>query len=147
MIIIIDTNILISASLDKKSELYHLITNEFLKLDFVIPEYALEEISFHKIRICAKAKKDVKEFENNLSVLLKTITVLSINEISNTDFLTAEELTKQIDIKDATFVAFSISFNSLLWTGDLKLYKALRRKSFNNIITTKELKQIIKGII
>ncbi len=93
-----------------------------------------------------KCKKDIKQFENNLSLLLKTITVLSINEISNTDFLTAEELTKQIDIKDATFVAFSISFNSLLWTGDLKLYKALRRKSFNNIITTKELKLIIKGL-
>jgi predicted nucleic acid-binding protein len=147
MIIIIDTNILISASLDNKSELYHLITSEFLKLDFVIPEYALEEINAHKIRICTKAKKEIKQFENNLFILLKTITVLSINEISNTDFLTAEKLTKQIDIKDATFVAFSISFNSLLWTGDLKLYKALRRKSFNNIITTKELKQIIKGII
>jgi predicted nucleic acid-binding protein len=146
MIIIIDTNILISASLDKKSELYHLITNEFLKLDFVIPEYALEEINTHKIRICTKAKKDIKQFENNLFLLLKTITVLSINEISNTDFLTAEEITKQIDIKDATFVAFSISFKALLWSGDLKLYKALRRKSFNNIISTKELKQIIKGL-
>ncbi len=57
MIIIIDTNILISASLDKKSELHNLITNEFLKLDFVIPEYALEEINAHKIRICTNAKK------------------------------------------------------------------------------------------
>lgn len=146
MIIIIDTNILISASLDKKSELFLFIKSEFLKLDFVIPEYALEEINNHKERICKKAKKETKIFENNLSQLLNNITVLSISEISNKDFLAAEELTKDVDIKDVAFVAFAISFNSLLWTSDLKLYKALRRKSFLNIITTKELKQIIKGI-
>jgi predicted nucleic acid-binding protein len=70
---------------------------------------------------------------------------LSIAEISNQHFLDAQELTKQIDVNDTTFVAFSISFKSFFWTGDLKLYKALRRKAFNNIITTKELKQIIKG--
>jgi hypothetical protein len=40
----------------------------------------------------------------------------------------------------------TIDYDALLWTGDVKLIRGLRRKGFNNTVTTKELKEIIKGL-
>ena len=58
----------------------------------------------------------------------------------------AQTITKNIVEKDAIYVAFTIALDALLWTGDLKLYRGLRRKGFTNIVTTAQLKEIIKGI-
>lgn len=146
MTLIIDSNILISAALNAKSELFNLITSSHFKIDFVTPEFSLSEIRLHKKRICQNAKIDIKLFDTNLIKLLSYIILLPDEEVSDKEIEISESLTKNIDLKDTIFVTFSLALDALIWTGDLKLYKALRRMSFNNIITTKELKQIIKGI-
>jgi predicted nucleic acid-binding protein len=146
MIIVVDTNIIISACLNKQSELFNLLKSSKYKIDFVLPEYALEEINNHKVRICYKSKVGLNTFNENLFDLIRFMNLLSYKELNKVIILKANELTADIDKKDTIFVAFSLALDSLLWTSDLKLYKALRRKSFSNIIITKELKQIIKGI-
>lgn len=146
MIIIVDTNIIISACLNKQGDLFNLLKSYTQKIDFVLPKYALEEINNHKIKVCYKSKVDLNLFNENLFDLIRFMNLLSYKELNKEIIIKAQELTADIDKKDAIFVAFSLALDSLLWTGDLKLYKALRRKLFNNIITTKELKQIIKGL-
>jgi predicted nucleic acid-binding protein len=146
MIIIVDTNIIISACLNKQSDLFNLLKSSDRKINFVLPEYALEEINNHKVRVCYKSKVDLNLFNENLFDLIRFMNLLSYKELNKEIIEKANELTEDIDKKDTIFVAFSLALDSLLWSSDLKLYKALRRKSFNNIITTKELKQIIKGI-
>lgn len=146
MIIIVDTNIIISACLNKQSDLFTLLKSSKYKIDFFLPEYALEEINNHKVRVCYKSKVDLNLFNENLFDLIRFMNLLSYKELNKEIIIKANELTADIDKKDTIFVAFSLALDSLLWTSDLKLYKALRRKSFRNIITTKELKQIIKGI-
>jgi hypothetical protein len=42
--------------------------------------------------------------------------------------------------------SFALALNSLGWTGDRKLPNGVKRKGFTNIISTKELKDIIKGL-
>jgi predicted nucleic acid-binding protein len=146
VIIIVDTNIIISACLNKQSDLFTLLKSSKHKIDFVLPEYALEEINNHKVRICDKAKVDLNLFNENLFDLIRFMNLLSYKELNKDVIVEANKLTADIDKKDTIFVAFSLALDSLLWTSDLKLFKGLKRKSFNNIITTKELKQIIKGL-
>lgn len=146
MTLIIDSNILISAALNAESELFNLITRSYLKIDFVTPEFSLLEIKLHKKRICKNANIETKIFDLNFAQILSFIIVLPDEEVSDRELLKAESFTKDVDLKDTIFVAFSFALDALIWTGDLKLYKALRRKSFNNVITGKELKQIIKGL-
>ncbi len=55
-------------------------------------------------------------------------------------------LTKRVDEKDTLYVALTIALEAVLWTGDMKLYRSLRRNNFMSIVNTKELLQIIKGI-
>ncbi len=146
MIIIVDTNIIISACLNKQTDLFSLLKSNKHKMDFVLPEYALEEINNHKVRICYKSKIDLNLFNENLFDLIRFMNLLSYQELNKEIIIQAQELTADIDKKDTIFIAFSLALDSILWTSDLKLFKGLKRKSFNNIITTKELKQSIKGL-
>ncbi len=121
MIIILDSNILISACLDSKSELYKLIVTDNLHIEFITPYFALEEIKIHSNRICLKARKNIFDFEKNLNEILDHILLLPDEEVSNENLIKAENLTKNIDIKDTIFIAFSLALNSLFWSGDIKL--------------------------
>ena len=146
MTIIVDTNIIISASLNARGELFQILTNTYPGLDFATPDFALKEIVKHQTEICKKLKRSLLLFQNNLSVLLNHLIILPDEDLTKINMQEAETLTAGIDINDTIFVAFAMALDSLLWTGDLKLYKALRRKSFTNVIITKELKQILKGL-
>jgi predicted nucleic acid-binding protein len=146
MTIIVDTNIIISASLNARGELFQILTDTYKDLDFATPDFALKEIVKHQTEICKKLKRSLLVFQNNLSVLLNHLIILPDNDLSEINMQEAETLTASIDIDDTIFVAFAIALDSLLWTGDMKLYKALRRKRFTNVILTKELKQILKGL-
>lgn len=146
MIIIVDTNIIISACLNRNSELFKLIDSYSIKIDFVISEYVMEEINNHKKRICQKSKVELHIFDNNLNFLLSSLNTLNYQELNKDIIINAKNLTDNIDKKDTIFIAFSLALDSLFWSGDIKLYKALKRKGFANIITTKEFKQIIKGL-
>ena len=146
MTIIVDTNVIISASLNARSELFQILTNTYTDLDFAIPDFALKEVVKHQTEICKKLKRNLLLFQHNLSVLLNHLIILPDEYLSEKNIQEAETLTASIDIDDTIFVAFSMALDSLLWTGDLKLYKALRRKRFTNVILTKELKLILKGL-
>ena len=146
MIIVVDTNIIISASLDSKSELYHLIIFNFTSIDFVTPEFSLKEILVHQESICKKSRKNIDTFKINLLAILNCITILSDDELTDNDILQAENFTNHIDVDDTIFIAFALALDSLLWTGDIKLMNGVKRVGFKNIISTKELKDIIKGL-
>ena len=146
MTIIIDANILISGIINPYGQITKLIYFKPPEIDFVIPEYALEEIARYKLRICKETKTTSLQFEQIFDALLVNILRFSTDSISQSDIQAAEKLVLSIDAKDVWYVAFAISLDALLWTGDLKLYRGLRRKDFNQIIITKEMEDIIKGL-
>lgn len=146
MIIIVDTNIIISACLNAERELFKILLNNYPKTDFVAPNYSIVEIQHHKTKICQKCKTNISAFEVNLSILTSQLMILNSEELSESIMRDAELFAAKVDIDDTIFVAFLMALDSLLWTGDLKLYRSLRRNGFNNVIRTKELKQILKGL-
>jgi predicted nucleic acid-binding protein len=146
MIIIVDANILISGIINPYGSIPELLLLQSPQIDFIVPEYAIEEINLHKIRVCKETRTTVPLFEQSLDTILSNVLRFSSDAISHTDIAKAEEITISIDSKDVWYIAFAIAFDAILWTGDLKLYKGLRRKGFYNIITTTELKRIIKGL-
>jgi predicted nucleic acid-binding protein len=146
MTVITDTNILISACLNEESDIFKILTTLSQTIDFVIPDYALEEIEKHKKVICESTGRNIIIFDKLLKHCCDNGIVISVADISTKYFILAEQLTKNIDIDDTAFVAFSIALEALIWTGDLKLSRGLKRIGFKNIISTKELKYIIKGL-
>ena len=146
MIVIVDTNILISACLKPEGKISRLLNTANNKIDFLIPEFALSELNDHLARITEQTNTDSDLFLLNLSVIVEKAVIYPDHSVSNQDLTSAEKLTKNIDIDDTIFVAFAIAMDSLLWTGDLKLYRALKKKKFNQVLLTRDLENIIKGL-
>lgn len=146
MTIIVDANIILSAIINPYSPIAQLLFSTNLKVDFVLPEFALQEISIHKNRICEKSNISAKIFGKTLEGILNNLLIFSDELVDSKTSAKAIKLATEIDMKDAIYVSFSLALDALFWTGDLKLFRGLRRKGFDNIITTKELQQIIQGL-
>jgi predicted nucleic acid-binding protein len=146
MVVVIDANVTLSAIINIKGNIATLLICNSSSIDFVIPEFSLSEIKEkqRKLYFSARASPDI--FNENLQLLLNRLTVIGDNLINERYFKAAYFFTKEIDPKDTMYVALTMALDALLWTGDLKLYRALRRKGFKQIITTKELEEIIKGL-
>ena len=47
---------------------------------------------------------------------------------------------------DSPFLALTLHLKGLLWTGDIRLVKGLRKKGVESAVTTKELLDISNGM-
>ena len=74
--------------------------------------------------------------------LCKDILFISEELISRSVWQAAIKLVMDIDPKDAPYVAFSKYFRCRLWSGDKALQKGLRKKGFDNFISTNDLFQL-----
>ncbi len=146
MTIIADANIILSAIISPSGPISKLIFTNCHIVDFVLPEYAIEEIELHKSRICTVTNTSPADFDKIKDLLLPKFIVFSAELIDKTTLNKAIILTKDIDEKDALYIAFSLALDALLWTADKKLMKAVRRKKYYKIVTTPELKNILKGL-
>jgi predicted nucleic acid-binding protein len=137
MRIVVDTNILIS-SLIKDS-----ITREILLLpymDFYLPEFALEEVEAHKVKISKLSGLSPDEIDFSLDLLLENISIVPAQTI-RPYLKEAEKIIGDIDPGDIPFIALALAVdNDGIWTNDKHLKKVRKIKIWN----TPELLAYIK---
>jgi len=139
MKLVIDTNVIISALLKNS------VTREILlfpSMEFLLPEYALEEVEAHKDTISKRSGLSKEEIDIVLSVLLDNITIISAAEIKD-NLTKAHRIIGSIDPFDVPFVALALSIeNDGIWSND---------KHFENLKGIKVWKTAeilkLKGII
>ena len=137
MRIVVDTNILIS-SLIKDS-----ITREILLLpymDFYLPEFALEEVEAHKIKISKLSGLSPDEIDFFLDLLLENISIVPAQTI-RPYLKEAQKIIGDIDPGDIPFIALALAVdNDGIWTNDKHFRKIRKIKIWN----TPELLAYIK---
>ena len=136
MNIVIDTNIFISA-LIKNSVTRKMLTD--FKINFLIPEFELEEIRNHKQEIILKAGYSEREFDILLLRLLKYVKIAP-NDIICKYSKEASEIIEKIDNKDTQFVAAALAFNCPIWSDD----KHFKQQNRVKILTTKNMIYMLK---
>jgi predicted nucleic acid-binding protein len=77
-------------------------------------------------------------------LVLSAINFVPEESISDASWIRAFAWTKDIDEDDTPFIALGIELNAKLWTGDKVLSKGLAKKGVDIIITTADLKKLIK---
>jgi len=133
-IIVIDTNILISA-LIKGGLTREILTN--LRINFIFPEMGLEDVYFYKADIMRKANIDEKQFYTLLLRLLKYVKIIPLDIIIGF----REEANKIIgktDKGDVVFIATALAFNCPIWSND----KHFQKQDKVKILTTKNIMEI-----
>lgn len=144
MKIIIDTNILISTIMSSGGVTGTFLLKDLREIEKFSCYYLYIEIFDKKEKIIKYSKLPEKEVLELLYLVLKNIQFINENQISKSSWTEAKELTKDIDVKDISFVALTIEIGAKLWTGDKKLYKGLRKKGFMDVVNLEDLKKLLK---
>ena len=143
-ILIVDTNIIFSGILNLESNIASILINHRVYFQFFAPDYLKEEILAHQERICELGKMDKSQFEGNYQLLIQPISFIKPESIPRVYFESAFKLCDGIDIDDVPFVALALHLNGELWTGDKQLSRGLTAKSWDRIVSTKQLLSEIK---
>jgi predicted nucleic acid-binding protein len=145
--IIIDTNIIFSALLNTNGTIGEIIFDTHNVFEFYSCSYMRYEIEKHWDRLKRISKLSEDELKESFIKLLTKISFINEEIIPEKIWLQAEMITSDIDQDDLDFVAFTIYMKGVLWTGDIELYKGLKKKGFKKVINTKELLEIKNNFI
>jgi len=137
--IIVDANIIFSAILNTNGKIGDLLLNSGQHFKFFSPEYLKSELNKYHFKISKISGMTIPEITEIEFQITRGITFLSESYIPKAILIYSLNLVKDIDEKDAPYIAFTKYFRAKLWTGDKTLLKGLRKKGFKNILTTDEL--------
>ncbi len=133
-IVVVDTNIIFKALRLKNSFIREILNQEFYH--FYAPKFLLVEIFKHKEKILKNNKQLEDEFYEYLNILLYRITFVNEDIVSIGNYLEAYRLCKDIDEKDAPFIALALQLGCEFWTYDEPIKTGLTNKGFHQFFTT-----------
>ena len=139
MKVIVDANIVFSGILNTKGKIGDILINSHHLIDFIAPDFLRTEIRNHYRKLSKISGLSMKELFESEFQICKEIVFISEEQISNSNWEIALDLVKEVDEKDIHYVAFSKQFNRKIWSGDKKLIKGLKRKGFDDTISTDDL--------
>lgn len=137
MIIVLDTNIFISAIVKDSTTRRLIIESEHILL---FPENIFQEIREHKQEILKNSGLNKEEYDKLIAKILKYVYIVP-KELVVFQRDEAYNLAKNIDVDDVLFFATALVFkNSVIWTDDKNLKSQDRIKVFN----TQEIMKLFK---
>ena len=146
MKVVVDSNIVFSAILG--SRIGQILTLGSQYFSFYSIDLLKEEILNHEEKILRISRLSSKEFLEAFEIVTSKIKFIDQALISNEQLKAAMELTKNIDEDDAVFVALTNHLDAFLWTGDKKLENGLKKKGWEKVIKTNELREgLLKMIL
>lgn len=132
MKLVIDSN-RIMAGLIKDSQTRKIIFNE--EFNFIAPDYIITEIEKYRQHLIEKSKLTDREFDIILLSILEKIELIP-SDVFIDQLELAEEIMKDIDIKDSPFLALGLAVKtSGIWSEDKDFDRQDKLKRFS----TKEL--------
>lgn len=141
MIVIADSNIFYSALITPKGVIASILA-EKRKIQFIAPDYMIDEVKEHYDEIMRETGKNQKETDKEFKKLVEDITILKVSDISKDNFIKAYNIVKEVDVDDTPFVVLHLQTGHKIWTGDSKLKKRMVKKGYAHcFIATDELKK------
>lgn len=144
MKIVIDTNILISTLMSSDGVVGTFLLKDLREIEKYSCYYLYVEVFDKKDKIIRYSGLKEKEVLELLYLILKKIQFINESQITKSSWDKAKKLTKDVDVKDVSFVALTIEIGAKLWTGDKKLHQGLRKKGFMDVVNLEELKELLK---
>ncbi len=128
MKIVIDTSVLM-AGLIKESIVRTILFSK--NIHFFLPEYSINEIKKYESELIIKSGYDKEELATLINFLLENIELVPKTQIK-AYMKTSEQIMKDIDIKDASFIATALSIKADgIWSFDKHFSKQKKVKIFD----------------
>lgn len=147
MRIIVDTNIAFSGILNTNSKISRIILQPKTQLNFYSTNELENELAEHWDKLKKISKYSDTDLHKAASLIISRIRFINVELIPQRLFIKAEKLAADIDIDDTEFIALTEHVRGKLWTGDKQLVKGLKKKNWNETISTDELfKAVMKNV-
>jgi predicted nucleic acid-binding protein len=130
MKLVVDANILFSSLLPVASKIRELLLSK--EYDFYAPSFLVVEIFRHKDKIFKNSKLTDEEIYELLNKIIERIHLTQNEFVTIENRVKAYDLCKDVDPKDAVYVALCLELEAGLWTGDKKLIRHLSQQGFEN---------------
>ena len=144
MNILVDTNILFSIIISPAGAIAKTIEAIKTNHKLFISDFSFEELNNHKQRLLILSKLSQTNLDKVIKFFKKDFIVISSDSFSDENILVAFELVKDVDVDDLPIVAATLSSKSILFTGDKKLYTALKQKKFDSVYSNEELRELLQ---
>lgn len=128
--VIVDTNIFFSILLWKSKKFRDVLFSE-PETTFYCCRFAIVELFKYKERLLKYTELEEDEFLEAYYSVLKRVSFYDEQTMSVESIQKANDLCKDVDEKDAPFVALTIELNGKLWTNDKELKDGLRDRGFD----------------
>jgi predicted nucleic acid-binding protein len=128
--LVVDTNVFFSLLLGRDTVLRRRFLSE-ITWSFHCPRFFLVELFKHKERIALATKLSQDELLECLYELLARVRFVEEGSIPLGTWMEARRLCREVDPKDAPFVALALHLDAHPWTSDTDLKTGLRAKGFD----------------
>ena len=142
MIVIADSNIFFGALITPNGELATILKDK--NMQFLAPDYILEEVKEHLDIIQKKRKKDKtkRKILADLALLIKNITIVPLEELTKKNIQKAFSIVKDVDEDAYAFIAMHLQYKHKIWSRDEELINGLTEKGYGDFfITTDEVRK------
>jgi predicted nucleic acid-binding protein len=129
-IIVIDTNIIISALISGSRKVRYLLVKG--DLQFISPKFVMVELFKHAPKIQKATKLSKDDVLELLSFIVNRIKFYEEDLISTGSWVEAMRLCRGVDEKDLPYLALALEFEAKLWTDDNELKLGLEKKGYDN---------------
>lgn len=142
MKIVADSNVVVSAILNKNSKIGQLLIFGRQYFDFFAPTLLKLEIKKHKLKLLGISKLTEEDFDKTRDELFECLTFISEEQIPYEFWHNSLPFVRGIDMDDIAFVALADYMEAKLWTGDKQLLTGIQQRGYQNGISTEDLYQI-----
>jgi predicted nucleic acid-binding protein len=146
VIIVVDANIIISAIIDSSGTIGDLLINSAKHFEFIAPELLETEVRKSLPKLSKLTGAKIISLIERQQKVMAPIEFISDLKIHHRYREKAQDLLQTIDPEDEIYLSLAFQYEALLWTGDKRLIRGLRRKQFRDIVTTAELSRI-RGLV
>lgn len=140
MIVITDSNIIVSALISPNGAVANLLSTKS-NIQLFSPDFLFEEVNNHIDKITFLSKRNKREIKRDIKNFKKKITIIKRVDIPKEEVKKAITIVNDIDLDDFLFVALYFHTKHKLWTSDKKLIKGLLKKGYDICITTEQLQK------
>ena len=133
MMIVIDTNIIfaILGRIDSKYADAVLSGNH----EIFCSTFLFVELFKHKERILKKSKLNEDDLLLQLHVILNSIKIVPVREVSTASYYKAFRICRHVDVKDIDFIALALEKKAMLWTKDKPIITAIQQSGIIELFT------------
>lgn len=142
MIVIADSNIFFASLIAPNGEIATILKDK--NMQFLAPDYMIEEVKDHIDIIQKKRKKNKtkRQILVDLDLLLKNITIIPLEELSNKNIQKAFSIVKDVDEDDYAFIAMHLQYKHKIWSRDEELINGLTERGYGHFfISTDEVRK------